>query len=94
MQAWKRNKPLDDMIGFYILRCSDEKGGIVGDFKSAVLVESPFAPMGDNSAEYEFQPGMVYMVMPCTYSAGKVGRFAITVAGAEPGIRFAQLAST
>lgn len=76
---WKRNKALDGMIGYYILRLAHK----AEDSSASILAETPFVPEHTISNEYHLQPQALYTVMPTTYAAGQQGAFTVSVSSAE-----------
>eukprot|EP00899_Mesostigma_viride_P012642 jgi/Mesvir1/21379/Mv20863-RA.1 len=77
---WKRGTSLDNMFGFYILQSSRADGRVKMDRK-LVKYETSFVPMNEVTEEYnlEMDPQPIYVIMPCTYAAGKTGKFNIMV---------------
>ncbi|GLC47345.1 Calpain-type cysteine protease dek1, partial [Pleodorina starrii] len=80
----KPRHPVDDMLGLYILRAAGADGEIRGDPRRAVVAESTFVPQPDTTAEYELNGGCHYVIMPCTYGPGRLGRFHLAVSSATP----------
>jgi hypothetical protein len=45
----------------------------------AIQAETTFVTTGENSAEYDLQGGVPYIIIPCTYGPGRVGRFTLAL---------------
>jgi hypothetical protein len=71
------------MIGFYVLKASELSGEIRGDVRKAVLSETVFVLTSENSAEYDLQAGVPYVIMPCTYAPGRSGKYKLGVTCGE-----------
>jgi hypothetical protein len=84
-KRWKRNAPLDKMIGFYVLQAEREDGNVPIE-KKACLVETPFMPMNEvvEELELQYEPGCVYVIVPCTYAPGKQADFRLSVTAEVP----------
>ncbi|GLI63404.1 hypothetical protein VaNZ11_006368 [Volvox africanus] len=78
----KQRHPVDDMLGLYILRAAGPDGEVKGDPRRAIVAESTFVPQPDTTAEYELNGGCHYVIMPCTYGPGRLGRFTLSVSTA------------
>ncbi|GAX81250.1 hypothetical protein CEUSTIGMA_g8682.t1 [Chlamydomonas eustigma] len=75
----KKLANVDDMIGFYILLASEPNGEIRGDLRRAIVFETTFVTTFDVTADKELKGGMPYIIMPCTYSPGRQGKFSMAV---------------
>jgi hypothetical protein len=76
--------------GLYILRAAGPDGDVRGDPKRAIVAESTFVPQPDTSFEYELNGGVHYVVVPCTYGPGRLGRFTLAASSAT-GFQFRAL---
>ncbi len=55
-----------------------------------MLAESAFTTTADSSGEYHLQQGVAYVVIPCKYTAGRLGKFSLAVS-ATTGFSFTPL---
>lgn len=67
---------VDDMIGLYVLQCSEPTGEIKGDLRRAKVFESTFSVV-ENTSEVELNGMQAYVVMPTTFGADRSGKFSI-----------------
>jgi len=82
-KALKKTSSVDDMMGFHVLRASEANGEIRGDLRRAVVADTTYVTTAENSAQFDLQAGIPYIVIPSKYSPGRVGRFTLGVTCSE-----------
>lgn len=82
--AWKRNQPLGEMIGFYILKAQGSDGHLPDNlWDRSLLHESPFVPLQACESECDLPGGVPLLVVPAMYGAGKQGGYQVAVTARE-----------
>lgn len=74
-----RGVPVDEMIGFYVIRADDSTMSPAGDLKRAMLAETAFVPEVQLSETLTLMAPGSYLLVPCTYAPGKLGGFTLGV---------------
>jgi len=84
-KKWFRNTPLENMIGFYVLKASRPDGTVAME-KSSIVGETPFVPMVEVVDEIQLQTQLseAYVIIPCTYAPNRMGDFKISVTSEAP----------
>ncbi len=47
--------------------------------RRAILAETTFVTTGENTAEYDLQGGVPYVLIPCTYGPGRTGKYTLAL---------------
>ncbi|KAG1659729.1 hypothetical protein FOA52_009446 [Chlamydomonas sp. UWO 241] len=74
----KRATGVDDMIGFYVMK-AEPSGEMKGDLRRCIVHETTFVTEAEVKAEVELKSAASYIIMPCTYSPGRLHRFTLAV---------------
>jgi Calpain large subunit, domain III len=89
-EGWKRNAPLEDMIGFYVVSADDQ--GNVASPSSAIVAETAFVPDSSCQMTFTFRPTAerpCFVIVPCTYGCHRQGKFQVTVSASSDRFHFA-----
>lgn len=65
------------------VRAANADGDVRGDPRRAIVAESTFVTQAEASSEYELNGGCHYVLLPCTYSPGRLGRFGVSMSSAS-----------
>uniref|UniRef100_A0A7R9V2F7 Calpain catalytic domain-containing protein n=1 Tax=Chlamydomonas euryale TaxID=1486919 RepID=A0A7R9V2F7_9CHLO len=76
----KRPSSVEDMIGFYVVKCSSANGEIKGDLRRSIAHETAFVTESEVKADVDLKnTAGAHVIIPCTYAPGRLSKYTLAV---------------